>query len=100
MDAARGHLHHAFAFDRGARLVEHHHVARACLRPVEAEGEDQVLPVAIRDRHREVVVDALVQLVQRREAVGRGEVHLGLGDGIDGARLQGMDGHGGTFGGA
>ena len=50
VDALRRQFDHAFALERRARLVEHDHVARARLRPMQAEGQDQVAVVAARAR--------------------------------------------------
>ncbi|MNC86871.1 hypothetical protein D3C83_25570 [compost metagenome] len=97
MDALRRELDDALAFERPAGLVEHDHVARARLRPVQAEGQDQVAVVAPRHGDGEVVVDALLQLVEHGEAVRGGEMDLRLPDGIDGAgggKL--VHGHGGS----
>jgi hypothetical protein len=95
MDALRGKLDHAFALQRFPGFVEHDQIARARLGPVQAEGQDQVAVLMAGDRDREVIVDALFQLVQYREPVGGGEVDLGLPDRVGrGRSCQGMDGHG------
>ena len=93
VDAAGGELDDAITFERLAVLVEHDHVARPGLGPVEAEGQDEEPVVAAGDRHREVVVDPFFQLMQHRQAVRGGEVDLRLGDGISAGGGQGMDVH-------
>jgi hypothetical protein len=93
VDALRRQLDHALAFERLPRLVEHDQVARTRLRPVQAEGQDQVAIVPARQRDGEVVVDAFFELVQHREAVRSGKVDFRLPDRISSQRLQRKDGH-------
>jgi hypothetical protein len=96
--AQRGQLDVAFALERFARFVEHDHVARARLRPVQAERQNQVLVVAPRHGDREVVVDALLEVVEHGEAMRRSELDFRLRDRIDCARgRQGVDGHDGPL---
>ena len=95
VDALRRQLDHALALERLPRFVEHDQVARARFRPVQAERQDQVAVLVPRHGDREVVVDALLELVQHRKAVRSGEVDLGLADRVGRGRCyQGMDGHG------
>jgi hypothetical protein len=99
MDALRRQLERSFALEDAAGLVEHDQVAGARFRPVQPERQDEVLPVAARHGHREVVVDAFLELVQDGEAMRRGEVDARFGDGIrDARRDQGADGHRGLLG--
>jgi hypothetical protein len=97
VDALRGELDHALAFERLAGLVEHDHVARARLGPVQAEGQDQVAIVAAGHGDREVVVDAFLELVQHGEAVRGGQVDPGLAHRVGGGRNQRVNGHGGMI---
>src|SRR5262245_42419153 len=93
VDALRRELDHAFAFERLAGLVEHDHVARARLRPVEAEWQDEVPIRGARNGDGEVVVDTFFERVQYREAGCRGELNLGLPDRVGARGYQRMDGH-------
>ncbi len=93
VDALRRQLDHALAFERPARLVEHDQVAHARLRPVPAEGQDQVAIVPARHGDGEVIVDAFFELVQHRKAVRRGKVDFCLLDRVSSQRLHGKDGH-------
>jgi hypothetical protein len=61
---------------------------------VQAERQDEVAVVMAGDRHGEVVVDTLFQLVQDRKSERGGEVHLCLPHRVGGGRNQGMNGHG------
>jgi 5'-3' exonuclease len=69
-------------------LVEDDQVAGARFRPVQAERQDQVLPVASRNGHREVVVDAFVELVQHRQPQRAGQLDARLGDRVSGRRAR------------
>ena len=77
-----------------AVLVEDHELARACLRPVLAERQDEVLAVVSGQRQREVVVDAFVEFVQHGQSQRPREVDAGAGDGI--VECKGIEP--GTFG--
>jgi hypothetical protein len=82
VDAVRRALDRARALDRPAVVVVDHEVARARLRPVPAERQDQVAALLSRHLHRQVVVDAFLELVQDREAVRGGEMDARLGEGV------------------
>ena len=88
MDALRRQLDHAFALERATGFVKDDHVARPGLRPMQAEGKDQIAVVAAGNGHGEVVVDSLFQLVQHGQAVRCGEVHLRLRHRIDRTRRR------------
>src|SRR5688500_14485778 len=94
VNALRRALDRAVAFERASRFIEHHHVARARLRPVQAEGKDEIAIVVAGDRHREMIVDTLLQLMQHGEPVSGREMDLCLPQRIGGRRNQGMNGHG------
>ena len=98
VDALRRKLHHAFALERRTRFVEDDHVARPGLRPMQAEGQDQVAVVPARHGHREMVVDPFLQLVQHGEPMGGSKLDLRLRDRIDCARgSQRVNGHDGPL---
>ncbi len=99
VDALRGALDVAGAFERSARFVPYDHVARTRFGPVQPERQDQVAVVAARHGHREMVVDALLEIVQHGETVGRGEVYFRLGQRVEFAcGGKRMDGHRAPFG--
>ena len=96
VDALRRKLDHAFTLQRRARLVEHDHVARPRLRPVQAEGQNQIAVVAAGHRDREMVVDAFLELVQNRQPMRGRKVDLCFADRIGGSAAgQRMNGHDG-----
>src|SRR5438552_2039052 len=95
MYALRRQLDNTLALERLPCLIEYDHVARPRLRPVQAEGQDQISIVAAGYGDREMVVDPFLQLVQDGQAVGGGELNLRLQNGIDrSGRSQRMNGHG------
>src|ERR1043165_10009156 len=63
VNALRRELDHSVALQRPSRFVEHDQVARACLGPVQDEGQDKVSVVMAGDRQGEGIVDSLSQLV-------------------------------------
>ena len=68
VDVARRRLDLAFPFQHLPGAVDHQEVGRPHLAPVDAVGIDQVTLLAAGQRDREVVADALVELMFRGEA--------------------------------
>ena len=81
--ALRRELDVADAFERLAGFVPYDHVAGARFRPVQPERQDQVLVVAAGHGHREVVVYALLKVVEHRQAVGGGKMDFRFGKRLD-----------------
>jgi hypothetical protein len=62
-----------------------------------AERQYEVAVITVRHCHREMIVDAFLQLMKNGQAVGGGEIDLRLRKRVDCARRrQLMDGHSGA----
>ena len=74
VDVARRRLDLAFPFQHLPGAVDHQEVGRPHLAPVDAVGIDQIVLLAAGQRDREMVADALVELMFRGEAERGGKL--------------------------
>ena len=72
MNALRGEFDDAVALERFAFVIEYDDVTGASFRPMQTEGQQQVLIGATRDDHGEVIVDAFFEAIEYCQTQGRG----------------------------
>jgi hypothetical protein len=78
MNALRGEFDYAIALECFAFVIEYDDVTGARLRPMQTEGQQQVLIGTARDDHGEVIVDAFFQAIEHCQTQGRGQVNFRL----------------------
>ena len=68
MNALRGELDHTASFDGLPSLIENHHVAGPCFRPMQAEWQNKKLISLPWNAYREMIVNAFFKAIQNGQA--------------------------------